>query len=132
VKDKDETFTWAELRNKTAQTANLLRSLGVGENDVVAYILPCCNEAVVTYLGGQVAGIVNPINPLLEPEQIGSILNETGAKVVVTLRAFPKSDLAQRVGEAVKLAPGVTTILEVDLHRYLTALFGHYLQWLAW
>jgi len=120
--DKDETYTWSELRSKTAQSANLFRSLGVGENDVVAYILPCCNEAVVTYLGGQVAGIVNPINPLLEPEQIGAILNETGAKVVVTLRAFPKSDLAQKVGEAVKMAPGVTTILEVDLHRYLTGL----------
>jgi len=121
-KDKDETLTWSELHAKTSQAANLFRSLGVGETDVVAYILPCCNEAVLTYLGGQVAGIVNPVNPLLEPEQIASILNETGAKVVVTLRAFPKSDLAQKVGEAVKLAPNVTTVLEVDLHRYLTGV----------
>lgn len=121
-KDKDETLTWSELHAKTSQAANLFRSLGVGETDVVAYILPCCNEAVLTYLGGQVTGIVNPVNPLLEPEQIASILNETGAKVVVTLRAFPKSDLAQKVGEAVKLAPNVTTVLEVDLHRYLTGV----------
>jgi fatty-acyl-CoA synthase len=121
-KDKDETLTWSELHAKTSQAANLFRSLGVGETDVVAYILPCCNEAVLTYLGGQVAGIVNPVNPLLEPEQIASILNETGAKVVVTLRAFPKSDLAQKVGEAVKLAPNVTKVLEVDLHRYLTGV----------
>ncbi len=38
--DPVETFTWDELRDKTAQTANLFRSLGVGENDVVAYLLP--------------------------------------------------------------------------------------------
>ncbi|MDG1339605.1 MAG: acyl-CoA synthetase [Paracoccaceae bacterium] len=119
---KAETFKWAELHAKTAQAANLFRSLGVGENDVVAYILPCCNEAVVTYLGGQTAGIVNPINPLLDAEQIGAILKETGAKVVITLRAFPKSDVPQKVAEAVALAPNVQHVLEVDLHRYLTGV----------
>ncbi|MCC5976289.1 MAG: acyl-CoA synthetase, partial [Rubellimicrobium sp.] len=71
---------------------------------------------------GQVAGIVNPINPLLEPEQIAAILRETGAKVVVTLRAFPKTDVAQKVARAVALAPDVTTVLEVDLVRYLSGL----------
>jgi fatty-acyl-CoA synthase len=60
-------------------------------------------------------GIVNPINPLLEAEQISAILRETGAKVVVTLRPFPKTDLAQKVAEAVKFAPNVKTVLEVDL-----------------
>jgi acyl-CoA synthetase (AMP-forming)/AMP-acid ligase II len=67
------------------------------------------------------AGIVNPINPLLEPEKIAGILRETNAKVVVTLRAFPKTDLAQKVAEAVANAPNVKTVLEVDLNRYLTA-----------
>jgi acyl-CoA synthetase (AMP-forming)/AMP-acid ligase II len=66
------------------------------------------------------AGIVNPINPLLEPEQISAILRETKAKVVVTLRAFPKTDVAQKVAEAVRHAPGVRTVLEVDLNRYLS------------
>ena len=119
---KDETFTWGELQGKVAQTANMLRGLGVGEDDVVAYLLPNCNETVLTYLGGQVAGIVNPINPLMDAEQIASILRETGAKVLVTLRAFPKSDVAQKAVAAVKLAPNVKTILEVDLLRYLTGV----------
>ena len=118
--DPAETLTWTELRDRTAQVANLFRSLGVGESDVVAYILPNCTETILTYLGGQVAGIVNPINPLLEPEQIGAILRETGAKVVVTLRAFPKTDVAQKVAAAVALAPNVETVVEVDLLRYLT------------
>ncbi len=120
--DPCETLTWNELRDQATQAANMFRKLGVGENDVVAYMLPNANEAVLTYLGGQIAGIVNPINPLLEPEQIGAILRETNAKVLVTLRAFPKTDLAQKAAEAVKLAPNVTTILEVDLHRYLTGI----------
>ncbi len=117
-----ETLTWAELQGKTAQAANLFRDLGIGEKDVVAFVLPNATETILTYLGGQVAGIVNPINPLLDAEQIGAILRETKAKVVVTLRAFPKTDVAQKTAEAVRLAPNVTTVLEVDLHRYLTGL----------
>jgi len=65
---------------------------------------------------------VNPINPLLEAEQISAILRETNAKVLVTLRAFPKTDVAQKAAEAVRFAPNVKTILEVDLHRYLTGI----------
>jgi len=119
-KDKAETLSWGALRDKVAQAANLFRSLGIGETDVVAYVLPNANETIHTLLGGAVAGIVNPINPLLEPEQIGAILRETGAKVVVTLKPFPKTDLAQKVAEACRHAPGVQTVLEVDLNRYLT------------
>ena len=117
--DPAETLTWSELHDKTAQAANLFRSLGVGERDVVAYLLPNATETVVTLLGACVAGIANPINPLLEAEQIASILRETNAKVLVTLKAFPKTDVPQKAAEAVKLAPNVKTVLEIDLNRYL-------------
>ena len=119
---KCETLSWDELREKTAQTANLFRSLGVGEGDVVAYLMPNATETILTYLGGQVAGIVNPINPLLDAEQIAAILRETGAKVLVTLKAFPKTDVAQKAADAVRMAPNVKHVLEVDLLRYLTGL----------
>ncbi|MFT5744008.1 MAG: fatty-acyl-CoA synthase [Paracoccaceae bacterium] len=121
-KAKAETLSWTQLLEKTNQTANLFRELGVGENDVVAFLLPNATETALTYLGGAVAGIVNPINPLLDASQIASILRETGAKVLVTLRAFPKTDVAQKAADAVRLAPNVHTILEVDLHRYLTGI----------
>ncbi|KAJ55810.1 AMP-binding protein [Actibacterium mucosum KCTC 23349] len=117
--DKAETLNWSEMLAQTTQAANMFRALGVGDQDVVAYILPNALETVVTLIGGMTAGIVCPINPLLEPEQIGAILREVGAKVVVTLRAFPKTDVAQKVAEAVVLAPNVGTVLEVDLLHYL-------------
>jgi fatty-acyl-CoA synthase len=120
VADKAETFSWSQLHGKVCQAANLFRALGIGESDVVAYILPNCNETTISLLGGAIAGIVNPINPLLEPEQIASILRETNAKVVVTLRPFPKTDVAEKTAEAVRHAPNVQTVLEVDLNRYLT------------
>ncbi|MEP2781920.1 MAG: acyl-CoA synthetase [Pseudoruegeria sp.] len=118
--DKAETLNWSEFKGQVTQAANLFRSLGVGEKDVVAYLMPNANESVVSFVGGAVAGIVNPINPLLEPEQIGAILRETGASVLITMKAFPRSDVAQKAAAAVKLAPGVKTILEVDLNHYLS------------
>ena len=119
---KKLTLTWSALHSEVTRAANLFRSLGVGETDVVAFILPNAMETAVTLLAGAVAGIVNPINPLLEPEKIAAILRETGARVVVTLKPFPKTDLAQKVAEAVKYAPNVKTLLEVDLVPYLSGL----------
>ena len=118
--DKAETLTWRGLHTKVVQTTNMFRGMGVGEDDVVAYLLPNSNETVMTMLAGSIAGIVNPINPLLDAEQIASILRETGAKVLVTLKSFPKTDVAQKAAEAVALAPNVKTVVEVDLMRYLS------------
>ncbi|MDX8348235.1 acyl-CoA synthetase [Cognatiyoonia sp. IB215446] len=119
---KCETLTWNELRDQAGQAANMFRAMGVGENDVVAYLMPNATETILTYLGGQIAGIVNPINPLLDAEQIASILRETNAKVLVTLKAFPKTDVPQKAAEAVRFAPNVKHVVEVDLLRYLTGL----------
>src|SRR6056297_491464 len=118
--DPSVTLTWSEFHEQVCRAANLFRNLDIGEKDVVALVLPNCVETAVATIGGAIAGIVNPINPLLEPEQIGAILRETGAKVVVTLRGFPKTDIAQKTAEAVREAPDVSTILEIDLNRYLT------------
>ncbi|MEZ5778342.1 MAG: acyl-CoA synthetase [Paracoccaceae bacterium] len=119
-KARAETWSWAEFHQRITQTANLFRSLGIGESDVVAYLLPNALETASTLMGGAVAGVVNPINPLLEAEQIGAILRETGAKVLVTLKPFPKTDVPQKAAEALTHAPGVHTVLEIDLNRYLS------------
>ncbi|QUJ77005.1 acyl-CoA synthetase [Sulfitobacter albidus] len=120
--DPAETLNWQQFHDKSVQAANLFRSLGVGPTDVVAYVLPNATETALSLIGGAIAGIVNPINPLLDASQIGAILRETGATVVVTLKPFPKTDVAEKTAEAVKLAPNVKTVLEVDLLRYLTGL----------
>ena len=119
-KDKAETLSWQQFHDQVCQTANMLRGLGIGEDDVVALVLPNSVETALATIGGMIAGIANPINPLLEPEQIAAILRETNAKVVVTLKSFPKTDIAQKTAEAVRHAPNVNTVLEIDLNRYLT------------
>ena len=116
------TLTWREVHERVTEAANLFRSLGIGPTDTVAYLLPNCIETPVVLLAGATAGIVNPINPLLEAEQIAGILRETNAKVLVTLKSFPKADVAQKAAQAVAMAPNVETVLEIDLRRYLTGI----------
>ncbi|MEM6354368.1 MAG: acyl-CoA synthetase, partial [Pseudomonadota bacterium] len=118
-KDAAETLSYRELLTEVNRTANLFRHLGIGEKDTVAYVMPNSNETVLALLGGMAAGKVCPVNPLLEEGQIAGILRETNAKVVVTLKAFPKTDIAQKVHAAVRSAPSVTNIIEIDLKRYL-------------
>src|SRR5690554_5445436 len=119
ARDPAQTLTWAEFHAEVCRAANLFRSLGIGEGDAVALVLPNSLETAAATLGAMIAGIAAPINPLLEPEQIAALLRETGAQVVVSLKAFPKTNIAAKTAEAVRHAPKVRTLLEVDLNRYL-------------
>ncbi|MCF3973799.1 acyl-CoA synthetase [Paracoccus sp. EGI L200073] len=120
--DHATTLSWRDLRERVTETANLFRSLGIGPNDTVAYLLPNSLETPVVLLAGATAGIVNPINPLLDAEHIAGILRETKARVLVTLKAFPRSDVAQKAAAAVAQAPDVTHVVEIDLKRHLRGL----------
>jgi len=119
-KDKAFTLNWTELTTQVTKAANLFRSLGVGEGEVVAYLLPTTHETLITLMGAMTAGIAAPINPTLEPEHISALLRETDAKVLVTLKAFPKIEIAQLAAEAVAAAPNVKTVVEIDLLPHLT------------
>ncbi len=119
ARDPAQTLTWTEFHAEVCRAANLFRSLGIKEGDAVALVLPNTLETAAATLGAMIAGIVAPINPLLEPEQVAALLRETGARVVVTLKSFPKTDIAAKTAEAVRHAPRVGTVLEIDLNRYL-------------
>ncbi len=118
-RDRATTLSWAELTQAVTRAANLFRSLGLGPDDVVAYLLPNAPETAVALLAGMTAGVVAPINPLLEPEQIAALLRETNAKALVTLAPFPRTDIHQKAAYAVRYAPQCKTVLEVDLGAHL-------------
>ena len=118
-KSHAETLTWNDVYRRVCQTANFFNSLGVGRDDVVAFLLPNCNETIFTLLGGMIAGKVNPINPLLSASQIAGILNSSNAKVLVTLKSFPKTNVAQLAHEAAAECTDIKHIVEIDLVRYL-------------
>ncbi|MDE1932679.1 acyl-CoA synthetase [Bradyrhizobium sp.] len=82
---------------RVTQAANMFHALGVGENDVVSFMLPLIPEAFVVLFGAEAAGIANPINPLLEPYQIAEILDAAKTTVLVALGPTPGTDIWQKV-----------------------------------
>lgn len=127
-------FTYAELMNRLVRTANLFTSLGVGKDDVVSFILPNLPETFFTLFGAERVGIVNPINPLLEPEVMADIMNAAGSKVLVTIGPFIKTDIWQKVVRVAPKVPTLECILQVKMGRYLPGwkkMLGPALAWKA-
>lgn len=115
-------YTYKDVIGLVNQTANMLHDLGIRENDVVSMILPNLPQAFFTLWGAEAAGIVNPINPLLEPAVMADIMNAAGTKVLVTLAPFPTTDIWEKVASVANEVDSLETILQVDLANYLSTL----------
>lgn len=81
---KGESLTYAELGNCQDRFANALRSNGIGRGERVALMLGKSFEFVAAAFGTAKAGAVFvPVNPVLKPAQVGHILRDCAAGVIV-------------------------------------------------
>src|SRR6185295_7518805 len=81
----DDRVTYAALATVTRGVANGLRALGVARRDRVAIFLPKSVETVASMFGASAAGAVFvPVNPVLKAPQVGHILRDSGARVLIT------------------------------------------------
>ncbi|WP_435531286.1 acyl-CoA synthetase [Ramlibacter albus] len=103
-------WSYRELLEGVHQTANLLHMLGVGARDAVAVLLPGCYEYHLALWGGAAAGIVQPINPLLAEEKIASLMNASGAKVLI---AWGEPELWAKAARLHTQVPTLRTVLRV-------------------
>ncbi|MBU2510828.1 acyl-CoA synthetase [bacterium] len=95
------------------RTANLFYDLGIGATDVITYLLPNAPHTHYVLWGGEAAGIVNPINPLLEAATIRDICVAAGTKVLVALGEVPGSEIWQKVTRIRSEIPGLKAIVRV-------------------
>ena len=117
-------WTYAELLAGIHQTANLLHSLGVGPQDAVAVMLPGCLEHHLALWGGEAAGIVQPLNPLLTDEKLVSLMTAARAKVLITYGSDEGLGEGGMWSKALRLrtqVPTLTTVLRVAPHDEITA-----------
>lgn len=79
-------WTYAELLARSRRMAAALRARGLQPGDRVALILPNVPEYLVALFGTWMAGGVTvPINPLMVPEEVATLLRNTGCKVALCL-----------------------------------------------
>ncbi|MBT7712360.1 MAG: acyl-CoA synthetase [Deltaproteobacteria bacterium] len=106
-------ISYADLIASINRTANLFHDLGVGPKDVVSYLLPNLPQTHFVLWGGEAAGIVNPINPMLEADTIRDICEAAGTKVLVALGEQAGNDIWQKVGKIRKDLPNLKTVVRV-------------------
>ncbi len=90
-------LSYSGLLRAILQVAGMLRSLGIGDGDRVALLLPNSAEFVVGYFAAMAArGIVVPINPALKPVEVEGILEHSGARAIVVDSEGPGIEVALR------------------------------------
>jgi fatty-acyl-CoA synthase len=119
-----ETCSYEAFFARITATANFFHALGIRKDDVVAFVLPNLPETHLTIWGGQAAGIVFAINPLLEPAAIGELLKAGEAKVVVTLAPFPGVDLWTKLQPVLSDVPSLRHVVLVNLADHVTGIKG--------
>jgi len=110
-----ERWTYSELVRDITRTANMLSRLGVQRDTVVAYVLPNLPETHFVIWGGEAVGIVCAINPLLESDAIGELLNASGASVIVTLAPYPGTDLWPKVQAVLHKVASLEHVVLINL-----------------
>ncbi|HET8619837.1 MAG TPA: class I adenylate-forming enzyme family protein, partial [Acidimicrobiales bacterium] len=82
---KDTTLTYRELWQRSAAMGAGLQGLGLGRGHRVAIYLDKRVETVVSILATSIAGgVFVPVNPLLRSRQVGHIVDDCGARILVT------------------------------------------------
>jgi fatty-acyl-CoA synthase len=109
--DQPMVITYRDLMANITRTANLFHDLGIGSNDVISYLLPNLPHTHYVLWGGEAAGIVNPINPLLEPNTIADICRASGTKILVALGEMPGTDIWEKVTAVRKELPDLKAIV---------------------
>ncbi|MBU2964072.1 acyl-CoA synthetase [Amphritea sp. 2_MG-2023] len=109
-------WTYNELLAGINQTANLLHELGVKPDDAVAVMLPGCLEYHLALWGGEAAGIVQPLNPLLNDEKLISLMNAGRAKVLIAYGNDDDSGIWSKAMRICNQVPTLTHVLRVAPH----------------
>ncbi len=103
-------FTNVELDKRSRQIAVGLCEIGVKHGDRVAMVLGNCPEVINTfYACFRIGAWAMPVLFTLSDEEIGYVLHDAGAKVVITDNTF-----LEKVKNASKSAPSVCDIVMVD------------------
>ncbi|MBL1235039.1 MAG: acyl-CoA synthetase [Rhodobiaceae bacterium] len=119
---KAYTSSYSQLFADITQTANLFHAHGINKDDVVSYLLPNLPETHHVIWGGQAAGIVNAVNPLLDSEHIIGIMNAAQAKILVTLPPLPGQDMWEKAAQVAAKVPTLEKIFVVNPLRYVEGM----------
>ncbi len=114
----EATLTYAELDDRSARLATLLRERGLAPGDRIGVMLPNVLEFPVAYYGVlRAGGVVVPMNVLLKQREIAFYLEDSGAKLLLAWHGF-----AEEAREGA--AAGGAELIEVEPAAFAELLAG--------
>ncbi|MEX2106020.1 MAG: long-chain fatty acid--CoA ligase [Solirubrobacterales bacterium] len=109
VRLNDVELTYAELDERSARLATLLRERGLERGDRVGVMLPNVPEFPIAYYGVlRAGGIVVPMNVLLKRREIAFYMEDSGAKLLLAWHGFAgeaRDGTADAGAEAIEVEP---------------------------
>ncbi|WP_419811662.1 acyl-CoA synthetase [Bacterioplanoides sp.] len=115
-------ISYKELFANITRCANMFRAHGIDQNNMVGLILPNLPETHYAIWGGEAAGTALSLNPLLEVEQLSSLLKTAGVRWLVTLGPTPGSDIWEKSLQACEGVDTLEGIFQINLSPYLGGL----------
>jgi len=106
-------FTHRQLFENITRAANMFYDLAGEKGQCVSFLLPHLPQSHFTFWGAQASGIANPINFLLNPDQIADLLIAAETKVLVALGPHPTVDIWDKVQAIRERIPTLKAILTV-------------------
>jgi long-chain acyl-CoA synthetase len=121
--DEDRKRSWAEVEDRVARFAAVLRTLGAEVGDRVAILAQNCDTFYEAYYAAMWAGaVLVPLNTRLSPAEIGFQLDDAGVKLVLYGREFANVVAALRErGQRTFLALDEAAVLSDPVHAPLLA-----------
>ncbi|MEQ8842080.1 MAG: AMP-binding protein [Acidimicrobiales bacterium] len=111
VSRQGDRATFAEYRTRTLEVAAGLADLGVGEGDVVTWILPTWVDTVV--LAGALArlgAIQNPIIGIYRHREVEFCARQAGASLLISPGVFSSFDFGAMAEDVATRVPGLRTL----------------------
>jgi fatty-acyl-CoA synthase len=123
----DQVFTYPQLRERVNRLASALHKVGIRKGDRVAIICPNIPPMLEAHYGVPLAGaILVSINYRLSPDEVGYIIDHSGAKVVLCDTEFghlvaPNLATLPKVERVVNIVdqPGGTVLDGTDYESFL-------------
>lgn len=108
-------MTFQEVRHEARSFAKVLQDAGLKKGDRVGLMLPNCPQYMISYYAVLYAGgIVVQVNPLYTDRELEQILDDSGAKMLVTL------DLLYPKASRVKAKTSLKTVVTTSIADYLS------------
>jgi fatty-acyl-CoA synthase len=107
-------WTYAELAADVDVLALGLLEMGIGKGDRVGIWAPNCPEWTLTqYATAKIGAILVNINPAYRTRELEFVLNQSGAKLLVSAERLKTSDYVAMIAEVRPRCPGLTNVVVI-------------------